>query len=37
MVQFFGDFLEIIPLFEKYNIQIGSHLIAWFDSWWHHF
>lgn len=34
MLQIFGDFLEIISLFEKYNIQIDSYLIAWSDSRW---
>lgn len=35
-LQVFGDFLEIIPLFEKCINQIDSHLIEQFDSWWHH-
>ncbi len=26
-LQVFGDFLEIIPLFEKYINQIDNHLI----------
>ncbi|MDH6534573.1 hypothetical protein M2101_001246 [Parabacteroides sp. PM5-20] len=27
ILQVFGDFLEIIPFFEKYINQINSHLI----------